>query len=189
MKNNKTTFRPVWPMFHCASSTTGRFFVMKTIPLTKGFVAMVDDEDYEWLSKYNWCVRPSWNTHYACRRKQRGPDNPRRVGNIDMHTQITGYERCDHKDRNGLNNQRSNLRPADYRQNNGNMGLHRDNTSGFKGVHRMGKKWRATIGINGVSVPIGSFYDKREAAEAYDRAAISHFGEEFALTNRKMGLL
>jgi len=164
---------------------------MKEIPLTRGLVALVDDEDYEWLIQWSWCARPSWNTFYACRRKQRGPENPRRVGNIDMHRVILGLqrgERCDHKDGNGLNNQRSNLRRCDYVQNNGNMALHKNNASGYKGVRFRSGKWEAQISRGDRMFYLGRFVSPKDAARAYDAAALAYFGE-FARTNQQMGLI
>ena len=81
---------------------------MREIPLTDGYVAMVDDEDYKSLIGYRWRAEKHRRsvTVYAVRKFKRGG----KTRTISMHTQITGYEQTDHKDRNGLNNQRSNCR-------------------------------------------------------------------------------
>ena len=96
----------------------------------------------------------------------------------------------DHIDGDGLNNQKYNLRSATVRQNIINKGLTAQNSSGFKGVSRDGKKWRAQIdnGRNGVRSYLGRFSDPRLAAAAYDMAAIERYGE-FAKTNKMLGLL
>jgi hypothetical protein len=86
----------------------------------------------------------------------------------------------DHRDRNGLNNQRKNLRPATHRQSQANKNISRNNTSGIKGVtrHKAGKKWQVTV----CGKYIGLFHTKKEAASAYNRIAIKVFGE-FATPN------
>jgi len=171
------------------------------ITLTRGKVTLVDDADFDWLNQWSWCARPNrWKnspriTWYACRRKRRSEvgSGPRR--NINMHTAILAHyglpsERCDHEDGNGLNNQKENLRPATAFQNNGNTVRARNNSSGYKGVHfdRVRGKWRAAIGQNNAMRQLGRFDTPKEAAEAYDLAAIALFGN-FAKTNAAMGLL
>lgn len=90
----------------------------------------------------------------------------------------------DHENREPLDNRLTNLRPANGTQNNANTALQRNNTSGFKGVsfHGSSGRWRAVIKKNGVARQIGSFESAAEAADAYDRAALSSFGA-FARTN------
>jgi len=165
---------------------------MKEIKLTRGKVAVVDDSDYEFLSRFRWCARPMEDKFYAVRRKRRSDVGPagRRVGNIAMHTVILGLgpgDICDHKDGDGLNNQRSNIRKADLSKNNGNSKLSKSNTSGFKGVCWKNNGWEVSIGINGKQTYIGRFKSRIEAARAYDLAADKHWGE-FAKHNALLGL-
>jgi hypothetical protein len=96
----------------------------------------------------------------------------------------------DHRDGNGLNDTRGNLRIASSSQNKHNMILTRSNSSGFKGVAWQKRRgtWRAKIAIQGKEKYIGAFSDKVEAARAYDEAAKQLHGE-FARTNASMGLL
>lgn len=153
---------------------------MKTI---QGQVALVDDEDFEFLLSFeNWFAQLDLKTIYA-RTKIKGRATP-------MHRLIV--ERVlryfkgdvDHKDRNGLNNQRSNLRVATASQNAANSSLRETNISGFKGVSwsKATGKWRAQIGINGTHFHLGCFNDPIEAAKAYDCAAYSTW-KEFAWLN------
>jgi hypothetical protein len=152
---------------------------MKEIPLTKGCVALVDDEDYEELSKYKWYA---WGgivsrTAYAQRNIKRMDGNT----TIFMHRSIVIVPHgmvIDHIDGNGLNNQRSNLRICTRSENMRNQQLHRNNTSGFKGVGWDAKRgfWKASIKIEGRQVHLGTFHDKRKAADAYDNAAELHHG-------------
>lgn len=96
---------------------------------------------------------------------------------------VDGFE-VDHCDQNGLNNQRSNLRRSTRSQNRANVSLRKDNKSGFKGVcfsERLGK-WRAYIQVDGRWKQIGVFANKKEAAKAYNKEAVKHFGE-FAWLN------
>ena len=116
---------------------------------------------------------------------------------IGLHRLIMGLPDChvDHKDHNGLNNRRSNLRLANNQQNQANSRLSKKNTTGYRGVRyapRKGylginkskgrKAWQAQIKINYKSKYLGSFSTKEEAALAYDAAALSAFGE-FASLN------
>ena len=96
-------------------------------------------------------------------------------------------QHVDHRDHNGLNNQRSNLRLASKGQNNRNARKRIDGlTSKYKGVHRKKKHkikmWCARIQIDGVRKSLGYFTTEEEAAQDYDTAAVEFFGE-FAFTN------
>lgn len=75
-----------------------------------------------------------------------------------------------------------NLRLATSSQNNANKLIPKANTSGFKGVIKCGKKWRAVIKVNSLPIHLGVFIEKEEAARAYNDAALEHFGE-FACLN------
>lgn len=106
-----------------------------------------------------------------------------------MHRQIMGLPQSrtphvDHRDGNGLNNQRANLRIASVSQNHGNTRKPRSGRNRFKGVTRSthGKPWQAQLKIAGHHYFLGRFDTEEEAARAYDVAAREHFGE-FALAN------
>lgn len=85
----------------------------------------------------------------------------------------------DHKDGNGLNNTRENLRPATTSQNNANQLLRSNNTSGHKGVswHKKDQRWRATITVSSQHRHLGNFHKIEDAIAAYRRAAVEAFGE------------
>ena len=157
---------------------------MKKINLTQGKVALVDEEDFIILSSVRWyCVRFR-GKFYA-------------QGMIDgkpvyMHRFIVKANRrfdIDHKDGNGLNNRKSNLRACTKSQNQGNRGTASHNTSGFKGVsaHPSFKGFRAFIRKNGIQQHIGIFQTASQAAREYDKKAKELFGE-FAKTNESLGL-
>ncbi len=166
----------------CVTTSAGFFIkdtTMKTIPLTQGKVALVDDEDFEQLNQHKWCVSKAPNTHYAYR------------GNgILMHRKILGLKRgdgidSDHKDGNGLNNQRYNLRRCSRKENIHNQRIQqRPKTSQYKGVNwdKRDRFWRTQIKLNGKSLHIGCFKNEVDAALAYDRTAKRLFGE-FAFLN------
>jgi hypothetical protein len=149
---------------------------MREIPLTRGYVAIVDDEDYEWLmAEGPWC----YCNGYAVRGR----------GNIKMHRLILGLtagdgKQADHINRNKLDNRRCNLRLCTASQNHANMSIFRNNTTGYKGVTflRSHGKYRAKIKVRGRYIFLGYFDNPIDAACAYDKAARFHFGE-FANTN------
>ena len=155
----------------------------RLIPLTRGKNAIVDAEDFEWLSKWNWCTaltgRGPLFSFYAARSywTKKGSRF------LFMHNVIFG-DRCDHKNRNGLDNRRENLRACTPLQNSRNRGISKNNISGFKGVSFIASinKWRARITANGKSKFLGYFTSKELAACAYDLAAKKLFGE-FAAPN------
>lgn len=156
----------------------------KEIPLTKGMVALVDDEDYERLSRYKWHIRMHRNTFYA-RRRQRLADGKKR--DYFMHSFIIDAPHglvIDHRDGNGLNNCRENLRLATFAQNGQNSSKRRflrsQRPSRFKGVSwsLSNNKWAAKIRAGGGKPKhLGYFDSEYDAALFYDIAAAKHFGE------------
>lgn len=149
---------------------------MKEIPLTSGGVALVDDEDFDRVSaEGSWYAAASLNTSYARRVYHLGGG---RYTTRTMHGLITGLPYVDHVNGDGLDNRRTNLRPATASQNQANQRMRRDNTSGFRGVQAApNDRWRALIIVGGKRISLG-YYDAREdAARAYDAAAIKFFGE------------
>jgi hypothetical protein len=162
---------------------------MRTVTLcgTKaaGRVALVDDEDFELVSRHRWYVHETIRDGrvtkgpYAFR--QAGTKRTRRT-NLFMHTLITGYALVDHRDHDGLNNQCENLRDATVVQNHANRLKQPGSSSLYKGVswHAHTGKWRSYISIDNRHRHLGLFIT--EAAVAYDAAALNLHGE-FALLN------
>ena len=157
---------------------------MKQIPLTQGQFAIVDDEDYEILNKHNWCAIKKQNTFYAMRSDISGE----RKKNVFMHRAILGLTKSDvlvdHKDSNGLNNQKSNIRACTPSQNSQNKRKNPRSVCQYKGVYLNFKngKFVASIRIGGKSKSLGVYNTVESAAKAYDEAAKVHF-KEFARLN------
>lgn len=161
---------------------------MKTIPLTRGLAAIVDDADFEALSQFKWFAKPSHHrrakTWYAVRH-QPGNNNGAMIW---MHREVLGVSaHIDHKNLNGLDNRRENLRVADRSRNAFNTpkrsGKHgRSATSQYKGVHRSRGKWQACITVDGKVVSLGRFDKEIDAAKAYDNA-VREVAGEFAVFN------
>lgn len=154
---------------------------MKEIPLTQGKVALVDDEDFEELSKYKWHYEKIKvrQTGYAERNL---PIRPGKRIKIRMHQVIMKTKKgqqVDHKDGDGLNNQKENLRLATSSENHMNRGKQNNNTSGFKGVswYKASKTWQAQISVKGEHIHLGRYNTKEEAAEIYNKAAKEYHGE------------
>lgn len=162
---------------------------VKRISLTQGKEAVVSDRDYTYLSQWKWhyvkCKDNNGRGGYAVRT---GPP-PTKAG-VYMHKEVARRMRLpngqvDHRDRNKLNNQRCNLRPATNSLNQANCNVSSLNTSGFKGVHwyKRYQCWQASIRIAGQSRHLGYRRSKKAAAQLYNKAALHFFGK-YAVLNR-----
>ena len=157
---------------------------MKEIPLTKGKVALVDDEDYEYLNQFKWCVTTSPNTQYAVCGNVILFNNKWEKG-VRMHRlllQARPRQIVDHKNHDGLDNQRHNIRICTHQQNTWNSRPHTNGYSKYKGVLKQGNRWSAHITINGYSACLGTFGTEEEAARRYDKSA-RLYHKDFACLN------
>lgn len=152
---------------------------MRLIPLSQGKFAMVDDEDFEELMQFRWFAerqsRATGGDRWYARRTVRNPERTCR-GTVSMHAVVFGAPYADHADGDGLNNQRSNLRPASRSQNAANTLA--KGQSGFKGVHwnKGIGRWQAQITIGKKHRHLGYFGGREDAALAYDAAARELYG-------------
>ena len=143
---------------------------MICIPLTQGKHAIIDNDDWELVSKHKWFANKLGGKFYAA------TYNVRPI-NLPMHRLILGLPDSsmwvDHIDGNTLNNTRANLRICTPQQNACNRRIRSDNTSKYKGVsyRKDSGLWRARIGVNGKVINIGHFQDPLDAYNAYCEAA------------------
>lgn len=163
---------------------------MRRIKLTQGKHALIDDCDYPIVSQYKWHAHKT-------------PDGPNQIWyaktnilingkriTVRLHQLLTGFKLVDHKNRNGLDNQRKNFRTCTPTQNQWNRAKRSGCKNRFKGITKSSnpKKWCAQITRNGKPIYLGSFNSAIEAARAYDKASKRFFGS-FAVTNETLGLL
>lgn len=160
---------------------------MKTIPLTKGKVALVDDADYGALSRFRWHTLQHGGGKFYAVRAGTTVGTKRRM--ITMHAHLAGTPAgmvTDHVNGDSLDNRRSNLRVCTQSENLANRGKSKNNTSGYKGVTRdwrsIKNPWVAQIWKLNRRIHLGVFPTAEAAARAYDEAALKLHGE-FAFLN------
>ncbi|OPY76757.1 MAG: AP2 domain protein [Syntrophorhabdus sp. PtaU1.Bin153] len=154
---------------------------MIEIPLSRGKIALIDDEDYALISPYKWWASKdrSGKLWYATTTLK----IQEKWGHMKMHRLILGAPLSmdvDHCNHDGLDNRRQNLRICSRTENNRNQRPLRGGTSIFKGVHfsRDTGSWAAQISKGGgPATHLGLFATEVEAAEAYNRAAVEFYGE------------
>lgn len=148
------------------------------VPLTQGYFATIDAADVPLVEGFNWCALVarradgSVRTVYAVRTDRTGGRS--RV--VLMHRLIgktpDGFD-TDHRDGNGLDNRKANLRTATETQNSQNARISTRNTSGIRGVswHKARAKWQAQIMSHSKPTFLGYFDTIKEAADAYTAAS------------------
>ena len=141
------------------------------VPLTQGYEAVIDAADVHLISGWNWTAQVKPRNVYAFRTDYSGP-RPRKVWLHRLIAREPDGLQVDHVDCDGLNNRRRNLRVATHDENARNARRAVINTSGFKGVSRMGSKWMARIHLNGKDKYLGCFPNPEDAHAAYCDAAI-----------------
>ena len=154
----------------------------RIISLTQGQVTLVSAHRFDDLNRFNWHAQwnPSTLSFYAVRNCPMINGKSHLIG---MHRYILGLEHgdthChgDHIDRDSLNNTDENLRVVNHSQNRRNSKMNKNNTSGYKGVSRKGKRWGASIRVNGKRVFLGERDTPQEAFTLYCAAAKEFLGE------------
>lgn len=156
---------------------------MKKIPLTQGKFAIVDDEDYESLLQFKWHAHKIGRRIYA-ETAVHGIGG-KWIGLYMHRFLLPDSKEADHRNGDGLDNRRENLRTATSQEN--KRGFQRKKigaSSRFRGViwRNDRNKWRAQITVSGKKIYLGFFRDEKDAAKAYDAAARKFFGS-FACPN------
>lgn len=154
----------------------------RKVPLSRGKFAVVDEEDFERVSEYQWHAQwsPHAKTFYG---KTAYRDKYRTLIVLHLHRFVLGTTNdlvlVDHRDHDGLNCRKLNLRECDKSQNAANGRMRSTNTSGYKGVsfYPQSGKWRAIICLHYKNISLGLHVEKIDAARAYDQKAIELFGE------------
>jgi hypothetical protein len=160
---------------------------IRYIPLTHGYYAIVDAEDYDRLSKHKWHARIDGRGHtvYAARAHYYRENGKRCRRMILMHREIMNPPDgmvIDHVNGNGINNRKCNLRTCTQLQNSHNSRPRKNGRSRFIGVVPYKGKWLARVTYRRRRHHVGTFDDEVDAAKARDRKAIELFGE-FARLN------
>jgi len=161
---------------------------MKKIQLTQGQFALVDDEDYEYLSQWKWYAhrRGEKYTYYAMRTDYtKGKVQIRMHNAIALRYGLKDYEELDHADRNGLNNQKDNLRVCTRGENNFNrrkfgelpkgVRIHKKKHTKKDGGVIIYTSYQARINVNGKSVNLGLHKELKDAVKAYNDAALRYY--------------
>ncbi len=175
---------PEAPMCEDAPSVNPITSTVREIPLRRGGVALIDDDDYKKIAAFRWNIRKDGYVEYAARYIQINGKNVR----ISMHRVILNLSHrdgtiVDHINGNGLDNRKTNLRIVTSSLNRYNCRMRYNNTSGYRGIswHRKDKKWRVSICFKGKQFWCGEFINKISAALAYDNAAIKYYGTDAKL--------
>lgn len=150
------------------------------VKLTKGKEAVIDNLDFDLISKYKWRYGfGGMGGEYAVTGNGKGSPT------IRMHRLILGAKKgqiIDHVDGNGLNNMRKNLRIVSSLESSQNKGIYKNNTVGQKGVYLHRGKFEARIMVNDKRIYLGRFDTAKEAGVVYRQAELKYFGE-FARKN------
>lgn len=163
--------------------------VFYRIPLSAGKVALVDECDLEVVQKFKWCATKvgRHNKWYAMHTLPDAGNGKRKT--LFMHRAIINappHLQVDHRDNDGLNNRRKNIRLASTAQNHANRRIVKkaNATSPFKGVSysKLRRKWYAKIKSDGKAEHLASCDSALQAALIYDDEARLRFGE-FAAVN------
>jgi hypothetical protein len=148
------------------------------ITLTQGKFALVDSADAAAIGCHNWCAVKSGNgkSWYAVRAVRIDG----RKALVQMHREILQVGpglMVDHRNGDGLDNRRENIRQATASENSCNRGPRKINKCGYKGVDRHDGLWRARIMARGKRVELGSYETPELASAAYEQAAKTLHGE------------
>lgn len=159
--------------------------IMKEIKLSQCKVALVDDEDFEYLNQFKWYANFDGNEFYVIRKC---PTLTNKKNSISIHREIMKPPSgmiVDHINHDTFDNRKINLRICTFAENLRNKKIYKNNTSKYKGVNYniQVKKWLVRISLNNKRIHVGYFLTPIEGAKAYNEAALKYHGE-FANLNK-----
>jgi hypothetical protein len=147
---------------------------IRLLSLTKGQVAIIGADRYDWAMQWNWCAFFNGYAYYAARNGRSGEPQT-----VFLHRQLMNEPagEVDHINGDSLDNRVRNLRCCTRQQNGVNRGLQSNNTSGHIGVYQSGNKWHAQITAGRKKIYLGGFDNKEDAIAARMAAELKYFGE------------
>lgn len=156
---------------------------MKKIPLTQGQFALVDDDDFELVSRYKWYAKWDKKTKSfrPCTAIRNTDGKQQTVLMYRLVMNAKPGEMVDHIHHDTLDSRKSELRLCTNSQNMMNTGKPSKNSSGHKGVSKTGQKWRARIRIDSNQIHLGYYTDINDAIAAR-AAAVNLYHKEFGVS-------
>ena len=151
----------------------------KVIKTYRGYEIKVDDNDYEWLKKYTWCVGDYTHGYATCTDRSDGKQKSLRIHRLI--TNAKPGEFVDHINHDRLDNRRSNLRVCTPAQNSYNARKRKDGASKYKGVYKYGEKYCSSIQYDFMRYHLGYYTSEEDAAYYYNLKAKEYYGDFAAL--------
>jgi hypothetical protein len=150
----------------------------RTMPTTRGMEAIVNISEYRRVARHRWHIETSGKDKdhlilYACTYI-----DGKKVSMHNFILRVPDGEEVDHRNGNGLDNRRCNLRPSTHAQNSAGQRRHRDGSSQYKGVS-LGpwKTWISQLHHGHKQYYLGNYREEKKAALAYDAKARELFGK------------